>query len=165
MSQGWAGHNYSGTKWYGRTVVPTFPGTKWTVLGWTNSWSTLGYICHKDQTFLRPIVHGLKRAGLNVTRTKGRGTKHQGTGSLLANLGVCSSLTNSSEGFENICETFANSKNFSEGCRYPLLICQRLLITSGAIIRGYWITSRDVWRRVTLLTYKEETFSQYWWRT
>ncbi len=28
---------------------------------------------------LRPSVHGPKRAGLNVTRTKGRGTKHQGT--------------------------------------------------------------------------------------
>jgi hypothetical protein len=79
MSKGWAGHNYSGTKWYGRTVGPTFPGTQGTVLGWTNSWSTLGYICHKDQTFLRPSVHGPKRAGLNVTRTKGRGTKHQGT--------------------------------------------------------------------------------------
>ncbi len=29
--------------------------------------------------FLRPSVHGPKRAGLNVTRTKGRGTKRQGT--------------------------------------------------------------------------------------
>ncbi len=79
MSQHWAGHKYSGTKWYGRTVGPTFPGTQWTVLGWTNSWSTLGYICHKDQKFLRVSVHGLKRAGWCVTRTKGWGTKRHGT--------------------------------------------------------------------------------------
>jgi hypothetical protein len=39
-----------------------------------NSWFTLGYICHKDQMFLRPSVLGPKHAGRIVTRTKGWGT-------------------------------------------------------------------------------------------
>jgi hypothetical protein len=59
-------------------LVQLFLGPNARVLGWTNSWSTLGYICHKDERFLRTSVHGPKRAGLNVARTKGRGTKHQG---------------------------------------------------------------------------------------
>jgi hypothetical protein len=77
MSQGgWAGHNYNGTKWYGRTVSPTFPGTQWTVLGWTNSWSTLGYIVTRTKHFWDPVSMdqnkrvelsiGLKAGGLNV---------------------------------------------------------------------------------------------------
>ncbi len=60
-------------------LVQLFLGPNEPVLGWTNSWSTLGYICHKDITFLRPSLHGPKRAGRIVTRTKGRGTKRQGT--------------------------------------------------------------------------------------
>jgi hypothetical protein len=47
MSQSWAGHNYSGTKLYGQTVGPTFPGTQLTVFECMNSCSTLGCICHK----------------------------------------------------------------------------------------------------------------------
>ncbi len=40
---------------------------------------SLGYICHKDETFLAPSVQGPKRAGRIVTRTKGWRTKRQGT--------------------------------------------------------------------------------------
>ncbi len=72
MAQSRAGQNYIGTKWYGRTVDLNLPGTPWTVLGWTNSWSTLGYICNKDLTILRFSVQGPKRAGWIVTRTIGQ---------------------------------------------------------------------------------------------
>jgi hypothetical protein len=52
-----------GPSYMDKQLGPSFPGTQWTVLEWTNSWSTLGCICHKDWTFFRPSVHGPKHVG------------------------------------------------------------------------------------------------------
>jgi hypothetical protein len=45
-----------------KQLVQLFLGPNERFWGGENSWSNLGYICHKDQTFLRPRVYGPKRA-------------------------------------------------------------------------------------------------------
>jgi hypothetical protein len=59
------------------------------------------------------------------------------------------------------CQRFSNSTYLSEGCQYPLIFCQRVLITFQSSWQRVLETSRDICTRVAPLTNKGATILQY----
>jgi hypothetical protein len=57
--------------------------------------------------------------------------------------------------------TFANSTYLSEDSNTILFFARGYSLPSRAVGRGYWITSRDIFRRLAPLKQKEANLLQY----